>query len=940
MKRSVVIIFMTEEESVTAKAIASIAIQLRPDDKIFVLHNGMDGPSFRRKYEQVAGVQYFESKRNLGVAGGRNFLFRQSACWDSDLIFLVDSDAIAPSDYLDRMTEFMADTPDVGVAGPVVLNYHAVKLTVGAQNKECVNEPLGASYFDVDTAKLDRLFQGRLSSRILDHVGTNPDWENGYFRSTDAMMRIYNKFGAQPLEPFPVSMKFHSEAVQTLNSPASKISVTNIAGCCQVFSGELLREIGDTYDLYSPYGHEDVDFCLKAIRAGKVNYTTNTTYLLHQTDDRHSERNLPTNQRRKAVNESRVRTILEYRWKGAEFPRVSFERVLTRSFATFVEGDGDHRRATLQLANELVGVRQAVDQLANAEGRAFGEVLLDDLENNTERQSVIRMLSDRAAAAAGVSDAYSALSRSKQQRVLRPRQKEGRPTRRFNSYEVKRNLDARRDELLSRRGSYPASKRDVISDRQRQQIAGFKDIHKGERCFIIGNGPSLKKVNFNLLRNEFTFGVNGLFYMFDDIGFTPTYYVVEDNHVIDDNLERIVALPSVVKFFPAKYQPSISGETQAFFLPTDWEFYYKSSQHHEKPRFSEDLSEVAYVGQTVTYLNMQLAHYMGFSEVYLIGVDFDYKVPKSSQIEGFTILSQEDDPNHFHPEYFGKGKKWHFPKLENCEKVYRHARGVYQDTGRQIFDATIGGKLEVYEKTDFYGLFDNPPSLRAPNAQLVSLTHHVLNEAISASKPCQFRLSNDLDTEHLADLQSLQNWFLGLVGRADANESAGYISSDSSDPELAVRVLTPSDIDDLSGVDNERLDIFVGLATTEVTDHGRHLPTEALAQIVGIYETVYILKDIIVGARGISPALFRDQFGLKLDGIDVQMMNPRIALALAGEPVTKRQTISTLIYKFLDNVFGMPTEGNADALDYSLVGALIELGRPVAIRGERVYFPG
>ena len=45
-------------------------------------------------------------------------------------------------------------------------------------------------------------------------------------------------------------------------------------------------------------------------------------------------------------------------------------------------------------------------------------------------------------------------------------------------------------------------------------------------------------------------------------------------------------------------------------------------------KFSDNFAKVAYAGQTVTYLNMQLAYFMGFKNIYLIGVDFDYVLPK------------------------------------------------------------------------------------------------------------------------------------------------------------------------------------------------------------------------------------------------------------------------------------------------------------------------
>jgi hypothetical protein len=246
----------------------------------------------------------------------------------------------------------------------------------------------------------------------------------------------------------------------------------------------------------------------------------------------------------------------------------------------------------------------------------------------------------------------------------------------------------------------------------RESLKRFHNIHKRGRCFIVGNGPSLNKTDLSLLKDEYTIGVNGIFYKYDEIGFEPTYYVVEDNHVIADNLKRIIEIDYAIKLFPDVYADVIGNTPHTFFFPMDIGFYLASHPDFERPRFSKDITEVVYAGQTVTYVNLQLAFYMGFSEVYLIGVDFSYTIPDSAKIDGMTITSQDDDPNHFHPEYFGKGKKWHDPKLHNCLKSYRFAKTVFEEEGRKIYNATLGGSLEVFDRVDYYSLFDKKSSPR------------------------------------------------------------------------------------------------------------------------------------------------------------------------------------------------------------------------------------
>lgn len=243
----------------------------------------------------------------------------------------------------------------------------------------------------------------------------------------------------------------------------------------------------------------------------------------------------------------------------------------------------------------------------------------------------------------------------------------------------------------------------------RDDLKRFHNIHKGQRCFIVGNGPSINSMDISLLDNEYTFAVNGIFYKTQECGFRPYYYVVEDYHVLQDNMEMIRDYEPRVggsKFLPSRFRTKFAGsKSPTFFLNMNRGFYEPRSLYYEVPRFSADAASNVYCGQSVTIVNLQLAYYMGFSEVYLIGMDFSYNIPDSAIKEGDVIESTEDDVNHFHPDYFGKGKKWHDPKLHNVLKSYKLCRLMYELDGRAIFNATEGGKLEVFPRKAYSSLF-------------------------------------------------------------------------------------------------------------------------------------------------------------------------------------------------------------------------------------------
>ena len=65
-----------------------------------------------------------------------------------------------------------------------------------------------------------------------------------------------------------------------------------------------------------------------------------------------------------------------------------------------------------------------------------------------------------------------------------------------------------------------------------------------------------------------------------------------------------------------------------------------------------------------------------------------------------------DDPNHFNKEYFGKGKRWHDPMLDRMELAYNKAKTSFEDDGRSIINATVGGKLEIFDRVKYESLFD------------------------------------------------------------------------------------------------------------------------------------------------------------------------------------------------------------------------------------------
>ena len=215
------------------------------------------------------------------------------------------------------------------------------------------------------------------------------------------------------------------------------------------------------------------------------------------------------------------------------------------------------------------------------------------------------------------------------------------------------------------------------------EINLLKDIHKGERCIVIGTGPSLNKTDFSLLENEILFGVNTLYRGFDTFGINPEYMCCSDPRIWNVHDENLLQLDSTL---------ILTGGAARMYLERmgTYKFEYKSpviiptvGQMWNSKIFQTDVTRGLYNGDTIIIdVGLQLAYWMGFKQVVLIGCDCDY-----SGIHRWDGLKSEGSES---PPCQGNWSRV-FPSYEICKKAY-------EDDGREIINATVKGKLEIFKR--------------------------------------------------------------------------------------------------------------------------------------------------------------------------------------------------------------------------------------------------
>lgn len=221
-----------------------------------------------------------------------------------------------------------------------------------------------------------------------------------------------------------------------------------------------------------------------------------------------------------------------------------------------------------------------------------------------------------------------------------------------------------------------------------KKIEFFKNIHFKERCFIVATGPSLQIEDLNILKknNEICISMNSIWRAFESTEWRPLYYVADDYRVMRDERQVLNYMKEGFSFIGDTYEPFCNEKH-----PDNIMIHHASfgEYNDEIYPFSDDFAQICYVCKTVTYSCLQLAVYMGFSEIYLLGVDYSY------------AKSGESSYGHFHPEE----KLTSIGYADEVGKAYLSAQNYTEKNNIKIFNATRGGYLEIFERVDFDSLF-------------------------------------------------------------------------------------------------------------------------------------------------------------------------------------------------------------------------------------------
>lgn len=234
------------------------------------------------------------------------------------------------------------------------------------------------------------------------------------------------------------------------------------------------------------------------------------------------------------------------------------------------------------------------------------------------------------------------------------------------------------------------------------KIRQYKDIHKGKRCFIVCNGPSLIPEDLTILYNhkEITFAMNRIYNIFNLTEWNPTYYACQDILIINSKQKEISRVKAKSKFIPfeLRYYNKIRIKGATYF-----HIIYDSLSDINNYGVSEDCSDHILGRSSVTFTCINLARYMGFNEVYLLGCDNNYRTIID---ENGNVVTDESVKDYFCEHYDDDIKEEVTHEIYDNLKSYNDIKKYCDSKDFKVYNATRGGKLEVFPRVKFEELFN------------------------------------------------------------------------------------------------------------------------------------------------------------------------------------------------------------------------------------------
>lgn len=241
--------------------------------------------------------------------------------------------------------------------------------------------------------------------------------------------------------------------------------------------------------------------------------------------------------------------------------------------------------------------------------------------------------------------------------------------------------------------------------RNRARLEELRGAYKGQRCFIICNGPSLRADDLTKIyeHGDLSIGMNAIARIYDQTPWRPTFLSAADDTVFaKKNKELVKNCECGYKLYDrTRFLKSLGAKEKRLYLSLN-----RSRDLLDDPQFSYDATKKLMSIGTTTYGMIEFAVFLGCTEIYILGCDMSYAVNLNR--DG-TITYNDSGKDYFaSKEEYSTSSKEKPASTWEMEIAYNYAAKYAKEHGIKIYNATRGGKLESFERVDFDSIYCNP----------------------------------------------------------------------------------------------------------------------------------------------------------------------------------------------------------------------------------------
>ena len=243
----------------------------------------------------------------------------------------------------------------------------------------------------------------------------------------------------------------------------------------------------------------------------------------------------------------------------------------------------------------------------------------------------------------------------------------------------------------------------------------LKNKHKGEKCFILGSGPSINDEDLKPLKNEIVFALNN-FYVHDDFseimrGEVEKYYMTAPIHPPQTETEWKDWFSDMEQHMPKNVNLifGISNQNNNIksilshhnlFVNFKKYWYYAginiNDYYNYKPR-DIDITRMTWIADTISIYSIIVAIYMGFSEIYLLGMDHNYICNNKSNYRFYKDGIHQNDEDERMLKDTSLTKHLSF----SIYKIFHQYELLSNNSDTEIYNTSRNSLLDIFEHVTF-----------------------------------------------------------------------------------------------------------------------------------------------------------------------------------------------------------------------------------------------